>query len=56
MNKKERNERSKGGKKARTQVGEVGRKKIIETDGLQKLAMGIGRMWKGRGKCVAAPK
>jgi hypothetical protein len=56
MNRKERNQGAKGEKKARTQVGGVGRRKIIETDELRKVAMGIGRMWKGRGKCGAAPK
>jgi hypothetical protein len=56
MNKKEKHQTAEGGQKARTQVGGVGRKKIIETDELRKVAMGIGRTWKGRGKCVAASK
>jgi hypothetical protein len=56
MNIKEKNQRAEGEENAGTQIREGGRRKIIETDELRKVAMGIGRMWKGRGKCGAAPK
>jgi hypothetical protein len=56
MNRKEKNQRAEGEKKAGTQLGEGGRRKIIETNEVRKVAMGIGRTWKGRGKCGAAPK